>query len=176
MFPSVFRLKHDGCQRRQYEHRTDLATGIAGLGHCHRELGILKRMAENARSHGRPLLSDGRMRDRISRIEVDIMALEMLLLRVAASNDGSPGPEASVLKIRGSEIQQDLAMLQMEVAGPDAWPYDPDWMFADAAWHGPGPEMAAAAGAGYADMRKTSIYGGTTEVQKGIIARQVLGL
>jgi len=151
-------------------------TGIAGLGHCHRELGILKSMAGNARSRGRPLLSDSRMRDRISRIEVDIMALEMLLLRVASSNDGSPGPEASVLKIRGSEIQQDLAMLQMEVAGPDAWPYDPDWMFADAAWHGPGPEMAAAAGAGYADMRKTSIYGGTTEVQKVIIARQVLGL
>ncbi len=151
-------------------------TGIAGLGHCHRELGILKRMAEHARSRGRPLLADSRVRDRISRIEVDIMALEMLLLRVAASNDGSPGPEASVLKIRGSEIQQDLAMLQMEVAGPDAWPYDPDWMFANANWQGPGPEMAAAAGAGYADMRKTSIYGGTTEVQKGIIARQVLGL
>ncbi|WP_343737123.1 acyl-CoA dehydrogenase family protein [Achromobacter sp.] len=151
-------------------------TGIAGLGHCHRELGILKDIAGRAQLRGRPLLQDSRMRDRISRIEVDIMALEMLLLRVAASNDGTPGPEASVLKIRGSEIQQDLAMLQMEVAGPDAWPYDPDWMQADADFHGPGPEMAAAAGAGYADMRKTSIYGGTTEVQKGIIARLVLGV
>ncbi|QQB35475.1 acyl-CoA dehydrogenase family protein [Achromobacter deleyi] len=151
-------------------------TGIAGLGHCHRELGILKDMAARATSHGRPLLADSRMRDRISRIEVDIMALEMLLLRVAASNGGAPGPEASVLKIRGSEIQQDLAMLQMEVAGPDAWPYDPEWMLAEADYHGPGPEMAAASGAGYADMRKTSIYGGTTEVQKGIIARLVLGL
>lgn len=151
-------------------------TGIAGLGHCHRELGILKDMAAHARSHGLPLLADNRIRDRISRIEVDIMALEMLLLRVASSNDGTPGPEASVLKIRGSEIQQDLAMLQMEVAGPDAWPYDPDWLEADNDGHGPGPEMAAAAGAGYADMRKTSIYGGTTEVQKGIIARLVLGL
>lgn len=151
-------------------------TGIAGLGHCHRELGILKDMAARAQTRGRPLLQDSRMRDRISRIEVDIMALEMLLLRVAASNDGTPGPEASVLKIRGSEIQQDLAMLQMEVAGPDAWPYDPDWMEAGNDFHGPGPEMAAAAGAGYADMRKTSIYGGTTEVQKGIIARLVLGV
>ncbi|CAB3708971.1 acyl-CoA dehydrogenase family protein [Achromobacter piechaudii] len=151
-------------------------TGIAGLGHCHRELGILKHMAAQARSHGKPLLADSRFRDRISRIEVDIMALEMLLLRVASSNDGTPGPEASVLKIRGSEIQQDLAMLQMEVAGPDAWPYDPDWLLADSDDHGPGPAMAAAAGAGYADMRKTSIYGGTTEVQKGIIARLVLGL
>lgn len=151
-------------------------TGIAGLGHCHRELGILKHMAAQAQSRGKPLLADSRFRDRISRIEVDIMALEMLLLRVASSNDGTPGPEASVLKIRGSEIQQDLAMLQMEVAGPDAWPYDPDWLLADHDDHGPGPAMAAASGAGYADMRKTSIYGGTTEVQKGIIARLVLGL
>ncbi len=151
-------------------------TGIAGLGHCHRELGVLKRMAAQASARGKPLLADSRYRDRISRIEVDIMALEMLLLRVASSNDGTPGPEASVLKIRGSEIQQDLAMLQMEVAGPDAWPYDPDWLQAGNDYHGPGPEMAAAAGAGYADMRKTSIYGGTTEVQKGIIARLVLGL
>ncbi|HYG43045.1 MAG TPA: acyl-CoA dehydrogenase family protein [Bordetella sp.] len=151
-------------------------TGIAGLGHCHRELGILKDLAARTQLHGRPILQDSRMRDRISRVEVDIMALEMLLLRVAAARGDAPGPEASVLKIRGSEIQQDLAMLQMEIAGPDAWPYDPDWMQADAAFHGPGPDLAAAAGAGYADMRKTSIYGGTTEVQKGIIARMMLGL
>ena len=151
-------------------------TGIAGLGHCHRELSILKDLAARTSLHGRPILENGRMRDRISRIEVDIMALEMLLLRVAAARGDTPGPEASVLKIRGSEIQQDLAMLQMEIAGPDVWPYDPDWMEADAPFHGPGPEMTAAAGAGYADMRKTSIYGGTTEVQKGIIARMMLGL
>lgn len=151
-------------------------TGIAGLGHCHRELSVLKDMAARTLRQGRPILEDSRMRDRISRVEVDIMALEMLLLRVAAARGDAPGPEASVLKIRGSEIQQDLAMLQMEIAGPDAWPYDPDWMEADALFHGPGPEMTAAAGAGYADMRKTSIYGGTTEVQKGIIARMMLGL
>ncbi|MBO1112560.1 acyl-CoA dehydrogenase family protein [Bordetella petrii] len=151
-------------------------TGIAGLGHCHRELGILKDLAARTQRGGRPILEDSRMRDRISRVEVDIMALEMLLLRVAAARGDAPGPEASVLKIRGSEIQQDLAMLQMEIAGPDAWPYDPDWMQADAAFHGPGPDMTAAAGAGYADMRKTTIYGGTTEVQKGIIARMMLGL
>jgi len=151
-------------------------TGIAGLGHCYRELGILKDLAARTQRRGRSILEDSRMRDRISRVEVDIMALEMLLLRVAAARGDAPGPEASVLKIRGSEIQQDLAMLQMEIAGPDAWPYDPDWMLADAAFHGPGPDMTAAAGAGYADMRKTTIYGGTTEVQKGIIARMMLGL
>ena len=67
-------------------------TGIAGLGHCHRELGILKRMAWQATSRGRPLLEDSRMRDRISRIEADIMALEMLLLRVAAGDGGARAP------------------------------------------------------------------------------------
>ncbi|WP_025517009.1 acyl-CoA dehydrogenase family protein [Bordetella trematum] len=151
-------------------------TGIAGLGHCYRELGVLKSMAAQTQVRGRPLLADSRFRDRLSNLEIDIMALEMLLLRVASSNDGTPGPQASILKIRGSEIQQDLAMLQMEVAGPCAWPYDPDWLRADAAFQGPGPAMAAAAGAAYVDMRKTSIYGGTTEVQKGIIARMMLGL
>ena len=115
------------------------------------------------------------MRDRISRIEADIMALEMLLLRVAAGDGGAPGAEASVLKIRGSEIQQDLAMLQMEVAGG---------LLALRPGLDAGGRGLARAGAGdggcrrrgYADMRKTSIYGGTTEVQKGIIARHALGL
>ncbi|OZI39498.1 pimeloyl-CoA dehydrogenase large subunit [Bordetella genomosp. 1] len=151
-------------------------TGIAGLGHCHRELALLKRMLAAAHdSNGTPLAANPRLRDRLSLIEGDILALEMLLYRVASERGDHPGPEASVLKIRGSEIQQDLAVLQMEVAGPDAWPYDPQWLDADAAFHGPGPDMAAAAGAGYCDMRKTTIYGGSTEIQKGLIARMVLG-
>ena len=151
-------------------------TGIAGLGHCRRELRVLKELAaRTAGSDGRPIGEDRHMRERIARVEVDVMALEMLLLRVAsARGDAAPGPEASVLKIRGSEIQQDLAMLQMEIAGPDAWPYDPEWMQAQAPWHGPDGDRSAA-GAGYADMRKTTIYGGSTEIQKGIIARMILG-
>jgi alkylation response protein AidB-like acyl-CoA dehydrogenase len=63
------------------------------------------------------------MRDKIARLEMDLMALEMLLLRVATQAAGTPGPEASIVKIRGSELQQDIAMLQMEVAGPNGWPY-----------------------------------------------------
>ncbi|MEI6116085.1 MAG: acyl-CoA dehydrogenase family protein [Burkholderiales bacterium] len=151
-------------------------TGIAGLGHCHRELAILKGMAERASSSGESLSLDPRVRDSINRIEAQVLALEMLLLRVAADASAEPGPQASILKIRGSEIQQDLARLQMQVAGPDAWPYDPEWMLAESAFHGPGPEYSAASAAGYFDMRKTSIYGGTTEVQKGIIAKQMIGV
>ncbi|NUA26771.1 acyl-CoA dehydrogenase family protein [Cupriavidus basilensis] len=156
-------------------------TGIAGIGHCNRELRQLKHYAAQATDGaGRPLIDDVRMRDKIARIEMDIMALEMLLLRVATQDAGrGPGPEASIVKIRGSEIQQDLAMLQMEVAGPNAWPYSPRWLEAgeappaDAPLHA--PAWAAPAASTYFDMRKTSIYGGTTEVQKNIISKMILG-
>lgn len=151
-------------------------TGIAGIGHCHRELAILKSLAERTTASGESLSLNPRVRDDINRIEAKVLALEMLLLRVAANSEAGPGPEASILKIRGSELQQDLARLQMQVAGADSWPYDPDWMHAEADFHGPGDEFSAAASAGYFDMRKTSIYGGTNEVQKGIIVKHIIGV
>ncbi len=152
-------------------------TGIAGIGHCHRELRQLKHYAaQTTDGAGRPLLEDVRMRDKIARVEMDLMALEMLLLRVAAQAAGrGPGPEASMIKIRGSELQQDIAMLQMEVAGPNAWPYSPQWLEPGATQPVSGPDWAAPAVATYFDMRKTTIYGGTTEVQKNIIGKMVLG-
>ena len=121
------------------------------------------------------MLEDVRMRDKIARLEMELMALEMLLLRVATQAGGQPGPEASIVKIRGSELQQDIAMLQMEVAGPDAWPYSPQWMQPGVQQSVSGPAWAAPATAGYFDNRKISIYGGTNEVQKGIISKMILG-
>lgn len=115
------------------------------------------------------------MRDKLARIEMDLMALEMLVLRLATQAAGTPGPEASIVKIRGSELQQDLKMLQMEIAGPHAWPYAPEWLGAQAAPDIASPAWAAATSAGYVDLRKTSIYGGATEVQKNIIAKAILG-
>ncbi|KAI3601984.1 Acyl-CoA dehydrogenase, long-chain specific [Cupriavidus necator H850] len=151
-------------------------TGIAGIGHCHRELRLLKHYASQATDGaGRPLIEDVRMRDKIARVEMDIMALEMLLLRVATQAAGTPGPEASIVKIRGSEVQQDLGMLMMEVAGPNAWPYSPDWLEPGATQPVAGPDWAAPAASTYYDMRKTSIYGGATEVQKNIISKMILG-
>ena len=151
-------------------------TGIAGIGHCQRELRLLKHYAAQTKNDsGKRLMDDIRVRDKIARIEIDIMALEMLLLRVAtqAASHG-PGPEASIVKIRGSEVQQDLAMLQMEVAGPHGWPYSPQWLTSGLEPPVSGPAWAPAATSTYFDMRKTSIYGGTTEVQKNIIAKLVL--
>lgn len=150
-------------------------TGIAGIGHCHRELAILKSLAERTMASGESLSLDSRVRDSINRVEAQVLALEMMLLRVA-SDSSDPGPKASILKIRGSELQMELARLQMQVAGSDSWPYDPEWLYAESDFHGPGPEYSAAASAGYFDMRKTAIYGGTNEVQKGIIAKQIIGV
>jgi len=116
------------------------------------------------------------MRERIARLEIDLMALEMLLLRVASGDGGrGPGPEASIVKIRGSELQQDIAMLQQEVAGPFGWPYSPQWLEPGAEVPINGPEWSAGASAAYFDMRKTTIYGGSTEVQKNIIAKMIIG-
>jgi alkylation response protein AidB-like acyl-CoA dehydrogenase len=150
-------------------------TGIAGIGQCHREIARLKRLARAASDgRGGSMLDDPRMREKIARVEMDVMALEMLLLRVASHSRGQPGPEASVVKIRGSEIQQDIAMLQMEAAGPHAWPYQPEWLEPGVVPPFEGPSWAAPACAGYFDMRKLSIYGGTNEVQKNIIAKMML--
>ncbi|MGG4053966.1 acyl-CoA dehydrogenase family protein [Delftia tsuruhatensis] len=151
-------------------------TGIAGIGHCHRELHLLKQLAARTPCKGGTMLEEPRMRDKIARIEMEVMALEMLLLRVAVQDGGKgPGPEASILKIRGSEIQQDLAMLQMELAGPHAWPFDPQWLQAGQAPAIDAPDWAAPSTATYLDLRKTSIFGGATEVQKNIIAKMILG-
>ncbi|MDF3888226.1 acyl-CoA dehydrogenase family protein [Cupriavidus basilensis] len=152
-------------------------TGIAGIGHCHRELRQLKHYASQATDGaGRPMSEDVRMRDKIARLEMDLMALEMLLLRAITQDGGrGPGPEASIIKIRGSELQQDIAMLQMEVAGPHAWPFAPQWLDAGSVQPVSGPDWAAPAAATYFDMRKTTIYGGATEVQKNIIAKMILG-
>jgi alkylation response protein AidB-like acyl-CoA dehydrogenase len=151
-------------------------SGIAGIGHCHRELAILKALAERMMASGESVSLNPRVRDAINRVEAQVLALEMMVLRVATDDTTEPGPKASILKIRGSELQMELAKLQMQVAGAESWPYDPEWMFADSAFHGPGPEYAAAAAAAYFDMRKTAIYGGTNEVQKGIIAKQIIGV
>lgn len=151
-------------------------TNIAGLGYCNRELGFLKELAAVTPDGDGVMIDHPDVRDKIVRIEADIIALEMLLLRVATSGEGQPGPEASILKIRGSEIQQDLAMLQMEISGPDGWAYDPSWIEPGGYGAGPGPDTAPSTTAAYFDNRKTTIYGGSTEVQKNIIARMMIGL
>jgi alkylation response protein AidB-like acyl-CoA dehydrogenase len=150
-------------------------TGIARVGESKRELEQLKSIAAKQLRNGKPLAEDPRFRDRITLVEVELMALEITLLRVLSSRS-KPGPEASILKIKGTDIQQALTELTMEAMGPYALPFRPEARAAD--WHGEpvGPDYAASAAAVYFNYRKTSIYGGSNEIQRNIISQMVLGL
>ena len=153
-------------------------TGIAGVGPCKRELKHLKEFARAERASGRPLIEDARFRDRIAQVEIELMALEVTNLRVlsAEGEKRAPGPEASILKIRGTEIQQTLSELKMQALGAYGIPYVPEAL--DGGWDGDpvGEDYAAPVTGHYFNMRKTSIYGGSNEIQKNIIAQMILGL
>jgi len=152
-------------------------TTIAGIGMCKRLLARLKDVARSESKCGRPLIEDPRFRDRIVKVEIDIRAHEWSLMRVSSLEQAgkSIGAEASILKIRGSEIQQELGQLLMECAGPYAIPYLPEALNAEFAGDTAGGAGLNALAALYLDLRKVSIYGGTNEVQKNLIARAVLG-
>jgi len=144
-------------------------TNIAGIGISKRELARVKALALEARRNGRPLAADPLYASRLAQVEVDLMALEITNLRVlseARQRGGAPGPLSSMLKIRGSEIYQRLAELALEASGAEALAATPR----DGAW------VPAPAAAFYLNLRKVTIYGGSNEIQRGIIAKHVLGL
>ena len=148
-------------------------TGIADVNRSKRELERLKRIAK-----AEGVYEDLRFRDEIARLEVDIVALEMMVLRVLAAEKSGKQPLeiAGLLKIRGSEIQQRYTELMMLAAGPYAMAYLREAM--DAGWQGDfvgAPHCAPLAGH-YFNTRKTTIYGGSNEVQRNIIAQSLLGV
>ena len=153
-------------------------TGIAGVGRSKAALKHLKAIARKETSAGRPMIEDARFRDRIAQVELELMALEITNMRVlsAEKEKKAPGPEASILKIKGSEIQQTIAELQMQALGHYALPWLPEAL--DAAWTGEpvGADYAAPLSGHYFNYRKTTIYGGSNEIQKNIIAQMILGL
>jgi alkylation response protein AidB-like acyl-CoA dehydrogenase len=156
-------------------------TGIAGVGRSKAALKHLKAIARSETANGRPLLEDQRFRDRIAQVELELMALEITNMRVLSAEKDkrgakAMGPEASILKIKGSEIQQTLTELMMQALGNYALPWLQEAL--DAGWHGEpvGPDYAAPLSGHYFNFRKTTIYGGSSEIQKNIIARMILGL
>ena len=126
----------------------------------------------------RELNDDPSLAEKIADIDLQVQALEMSELRVlsAMAQGGAPGPEVSTLKVRGSEIQQRIAELAMEAVGEYAAPYQPGMLFKDTNETPVGPDHAPTAAPRYFNMRKTSIYGGSTEVQKNIVSKAILGL
>jgi alkylation response protein AidB-like acyl-CoA dehydrogenase len=153
-------------------------TGNAGIGMCKRWLKALKSIASRQRSGGRLLIDDPRFRDHIAQVEIELMALEITTMRVIAMElaNQKPGPEASILKVQGTEIQQTLTELQMLALGPQALPYQPQAL--EAGYSGPlsGPDYAVPLTGRYLNHRKASIYAGSNEIQRNIIAKHMLGL
>jgi alkylation response protein AidB-like acyl-CoA dehydrogenase len=150
-------------------------TGITGVGASKRELQLLKEIAAAQTKSGRPLAEDPVFRARLAQVEIDLMALETTLLRVLSARD-KPGPEASILKIAGTEVQQALTELMMEALGPAAAPFSRRAIEEGGAAAPFAPAYAAPLAARYFSWRKVSIYGGSNEIQRNIIAQHVLGL
>jgi len=144
--------------------------GIARVGHTKRLLAAAKEHARTVTADGRPLSEDPRMTARIAEVENELLALELTALRVVAnSTAGKPHPASSVLKLRGSELQQAATELLVDIAGPLSVA-----SFADGGSEV--PEWARVAAPEYLNYRKVSIYGGSNEVQRTIIAGTILGL
>ena len=140
------------------------------VGASKRELASLKRFAAGRQRNGRPLTEDRRFADKLAELEIDLMALEITNLRFLDQLRGGkpPGAGVSMLKIRGTEIQQRLTELAMEAAGAQAV------RVSDA--DGPEAQFAARLGPRYCNFRKTSIYAGSNEIQRNIMAKMMLGL
>ena len=147
-------------------------TNIADVNRAKRELERLKRIAK-----AEGVYDDARFRDQIALLEVDIVALEMMVLRVlSAEKSGKQSLDvAGLLKIRGSEIQQRYTELMMLAAGPLSRACIHEAM--DAGWQGDlaFPTSILPLAGTYFNMRKTTIYGGSNEVQRNIVAQTVLG-
>jgi pimeloyl-CoA dehydrogenase large subunit len=154
-------------------------TGIARIGLSKERLARIKRLAREMPAGEGTLWDDRDFRERVAEVEIELKALEITQMRVVAAqgkrDPNKPDPASSILKIKGSQLQQATTELLLEVAGPFAlaapvrsgdltndWPFDYDW--------------ADAAAASYFNNRKVSIYGGSNEIQKNIIAKAVLGL
>ncbi|HEU4384544.1 MAG TPA: acyl-CoA dehydrogenase family protein [Anaeromyxobacteraceae bacterium] len=153
-------------------------TNIAGVGALKREMVRLKRIAGRETRRGRPLSQDPAFARRLAEVEIELMALELTNLRVvqAEAERRAPGPEASLLKIKGTELQQAVSELMMQAAGPHALPFRPEALDPGFAGEALGPEHAAPLAATYLNLRKASIYGGSNEIQKNIIAQAILRL
>ncbi len=153
-------------------------TGIARIGQSRREIRRLKAMAAAEPTPGGFLIDDAGFRRKVAEIEIRLTALELTTLRMLAAIKGGAGPgtEANLLKIKGSEIQQDIAELMMDAAGRYALAYDAH-AWADGTHDDPiGPADAAPLAGVYFNNRKVSIYGGSNEIQRNILAKAALGL
>ena len=152
-------------------------TGIAGVAASKRGVEKIKSIAMSEMDGDKPLLANPFFRRKVAELEMDLTALEYTELRTlaGAAQGKPPGAESSLLKIKGSEIQQRLTELALEAAGHYGAPYFRSFGEGDNE-HPIGPDFAHRTAPTYFNTRKTTIYGGSNEIQRNIIAQMVLGL
>jgi alkylation response protein AidB-like acyl-CoA dehydrogenase len=152
-------------------------TGIAAVARSKRGVEKIKSIARTEQDGDRPLIANPFFKRKISELEIDLTALEFTELRSLAGEAAGkgPGPESSLLKIKGSEIQQRITELALEAVGHYGAPYFRGFGEGDNE-HPIGPDYAHRAGPTYFNTRKTTIYGGSNEIQRNIIAKMVLGI
>ena len=146
-------------------------TGIAGIGSCKQQLARAWRLAE-----AQGLTDDAEWQARLAQLEIELMALETTALRLLCPGQRSPVPqvEASMLKLRGTELRQAIHEALFDIAGPHALPFDAETLFLESLDRMPAmPELGALA-ANLLDSRKLSIYGGSNEVQRNLVAQALL--
>lgn len=148
-------------------------TAIAGVADSKRKLAQVRELARQEVSGGQALIDDALFQKRLSDVEIDLMALEYTELRVLASTAEGKGPgvESSLLKIKGTEIQQAVQQLMMDVSG-----YYCGVIQGDLSTEQLGHAFGDQARKDYMYGRASTIYGGSNEVQKNITAKAVLGL
>jgi pimeloyl-CoA dehydrogenase large subunit len=155
-------------------------TGIARVGASKERLRRLRALAAATQRNGAPLLDDPGFRERMLAVELELKALEITTLRILTAARGrdsaKPDPASSILKIKGTEIQQATTELFMELGGPYVLPFAPRSRIAEGMEPDEAPDWMAAVAPTYFNWRKVSIYGGSNEVQRNIIAKAVLGL
>lgn len=153
-------------------------TNIAGVGFSVAALEQLKAIAAQQTKNGRPLAEDPAFAARMARVEIDLENMKTTNLRViaAVAGGGVPGAESSMLKIRGTEIRQEISSLIRRAMGPYARPFVAEALEEGFDGLAVGPAYAAAAAAKYFNNRKLSIFGGSNEIQKNIISKMILGL
>lgn len=153
-------------------------TNIAGVGFSNAALATLKEVAGKVQSSGKPLSQNPLFAARMAQVEIDLMAMATTNLRVvsAAAKGQAPGAESSMLKVKGTVIRQELTSLLRRAVGPDALPFQDEFLRGGDNVEAMGSEHAASAAPSYFNMRKLSIFGGSNEVQRTIITKTMLGL
>jgi alkylation response protein AidB-like acyl-CoA dehydrogenase len=150
-------------------------SGIAGVARSKKAIERLREIATSEMVDAEPLIETDEFSRKIAELEIDLSALEYTELRTlsAEAKGRHAGPESSILKIKGTEIQQRITELTVEAIG--YYGYPDSHLFGDNEYP-VGPDNAVGESGRYFNMRKASIYGGSNEIQRNIIAKAVLGL